>query len=97
LATEGPLWSRQTIDLLEKLREGPGEKEPNGSVGWDWNEHDVGADADLERQCSECDSGVKPAYNVRCRREEFVRTRLTIAKREMAYPDAKKDQGPREW
>jgi hypothetical protein len=23
--------------------------------------------------------------------------RLTIAKREMAYPDAKKDQGPKEW
>lgn len=33
---------------------------------------------------------------VRCRGEMFLQTRLTMAKREMAYPDAKKDQGPRE-
>lgn len=32
---------------------------------------------------------------VRCRRE-FLQRHLTMAKREMAYPDAKKDQGPRE-
>jgi len=36
-------------------------------------------------------------YNeVRCRGEMFLRMRHTMAKREMAYPDAKKDQGPRE-